>query len=254
MPGHDPWATQRTRVRQRSGYLRNPRAAGPGVCFVCRGPANPPHTRCVQCEKHFCAANGQTADVVVPISYAVKREQHAFNLASYKRRPGSDTVRADLLALVQVFIADHGRCLLNAARVSTFDGAVVVPSTRNRPGPHPLQLLLGARLRLPWLRMTANTEISPESRMFHADRFSVDEAVKELDGAAVLLLDDTWTTGSRIQSASYAIRAAGASTVVAVVLGRHVNPDWEPWGPILKSVKKAPFDLDRCAVHPGRSG
>ncbi|MFB9834804.1 hypothetical protein [Actinoallomurus acaciae] len=191
---------------------------------------------------------------MVPISYAVKREQHAFSLASYKRRPGSDTVRADLLALIQVFIADHGRCLLKAGRVSTFDGAVVVPSTRNRPGPHPLELLVGTRLRLPWLRMTANTKIAPESRMFHADRFSVDEPAGKLDGAAVLVLDDTWTTGSRVESASYALRAAGASIVVAVVLGRHVNPDWEPWQPLLKTVKKTPFDLDRCAVHSGRAG
>ena len=191
---------------------------------------------------------------MVPISYAVKREQHAFNLASYKRQPGSETVRADLLALIQVFIADHGRCLLNAGRVSTFDSAVVVPSTRNRPGPHPLQSLVGARLRLPWLRMSTNTRISPESRMFHADRFSVDEPTGELSGAAVLVLDDTWTTGSRVESASYALRVAGASTVVAVVLGRHLNPDWEPWQPILKTVKKTPFDLDQCAVHSGRVG
>jgi hypothetical protein len=254
LPGHDPWATQRTRVRQRSGYLRNPLTAGPGVCYVCRGPAAEPHTRCLQCEQHFRTSNGRTADVVVPISYAVKREQHAFNLASYKRRPGSNTVRADLLALIQVFIADHGRCLLNAARVSTFDGAAVVPSTRNRPGPHPLQLLIGSRLRLPWLQMNANTTIRPESRSFHENRFSVSEPAGRLNGAAVLLLDDTWTTGSRVESASCALRAAGAATVVAVVFGRHVNPDWEPWWPILKTVKKTPFDLDRCAVHSGRAG
>lgn len=254
MPGHDPWVTQRTRVGQRSGYLRNPLPAGPGVCYVCRGPAAVPHTRCRQCEQHFRAADGQTADVVVPISYAIKREQHAFNLASYKRRPSSDTVRADLLALIQVFIADHGRCLLNAARVSTFDSAVVVPSTRNRPGPHPLQSLVGARLRLPWLRMSANPKISPESRAFHPDRFSADEPAGDLNGAAVLLLDDTWTTGSRIESAAYALRAAGVRAVGVVVLGWHVNPDWEPWLPLLKTMKKTPFDLDRCAVYSGRAG
>jgi hypothetical protein len=145
---------QRTRVRQRSGYLRNPLPAGPGVCYVCFGPAAPPHTRCRECEQHFRAADGRTADVVMPISYAIKREQHAFNLASYKRRPGSDTVRADLLALVQVFIADHGQ----------------LPGER-RTGP------------------------------------------------------DVRRCGRRSER-----------------------------GPILKMVKKASFDLDRCAVHSGRSG
>jgi hypothetical protein len=250
LPGHDPWTAQRARVKSRSNYLQNPLSPRPGVCYVCRGPANPPYTRCSNCEKHLRAADGRTADVVAPISYAIKAEQHAFNLASYKRRPGSGVVRADLLLLLQVFLADHGRCLLRAADVRTLDAAAVVPSTRGRPGPHPLQALVGERLRLPWLPMAANPAISPESRLFHADWFSVvDGPPIKLDGAAVLLLDDTWTTGSRVQSAAYALKEAGVAAVAAVVLGRHVNPGWEPWSPIIATARKAGFDLDRCAVH-----
>ncbi len=228
------------------------------MCYVCRGPANRPYTRCTNCEKHLCAAGGRTADVVVPISYAIKGEQHAFNLASYKRHPGSGVVRADLLLLLQVFLIDHGRCILRAAGMPTFDAVAVVPSTRGRPGPHPLQALVGERLRLPWLPMAANPAISPESRSFHADRFSVPHGSPiTLDGAAVLLLDDTWTTGSRVQSAAYALKEAGVASVAAVLLGRHANPGWEPWRPLITAVRKSGFDLDRCAVHaddPGRTG
>jgi hypothetical protein len=62
-------------------------------------------------------------------------------------------------------------------------------------------------------------------RSFHADRFEL-----PTDGGRPvrpLLLDDTWTTGSRLQSLTFALKQAGAAKVVAVVLGRHVNPDFE---------------------------
>ncbi|MFM9611544.1 hypothetical protein ACSCBZ_37315 [Streptomyces niveiscabiei] len=40
-------------------------------------------------------------------------------------------------------------------------------------------------------------------------------------GENVLLIDDTWTTGNHAQSASAALKAAGAGSVAVVVLGRH---------------------------------
>lgn len=260
LPGHDPWTAQRARVTSRSGYLLNPLPPARGICHVCRGPANAPYTRCLQCDGHFRAADGRTADVVAPISYAIKGEQHAFNLASYKGRRASEAVRTDLLMLLLIFLADHGRCLLRGTGVRTFDAAAVVPSTRGRPGPHPLQSLVGDRLRLPWLSLAANSRIGAEIRSFHSDRFALTED-QPVDpaGAAVLLLDDTWTTGSRIQAASYALKAAGVRAVAAVLLGRHVNPEWAPWKPIIATARKNGFMLERCAVHvddaaPARTG
>ncbi len=51
------------------------------------------------------------------------------------------------------------------------------------------------------------------------DRF---RAPRPLTGASVLLLDDTWTSGGTAQSAAVALKRAGARSVAAVVLGRHV--------------------------------
>jgi orotate phosphoribosyltransferase len=70
-----------------------------------------------------------------------------------------------------------------------------------------------------------------------------------------LLLDDTWTTGASAQSAALALRRAGARSIVTVVLGRHINPQFEPiWntGPRPShafSIEKMPFGLQSCAVH-----
>ena len=63
----------------------------------------------------------------------------------------------------------------------------------------------------------------------------------------MLLIDDTWTTGSSAQSAAIALRAAGATSVVTVVIGRHVGrPAAEHAG---LGPAAMPFRMDSCAVH-----
>jgi hypothetical protein len=68
-----------------------------------------------------------------------------------------------------------------------------------------------------------------------------------LPGARVLLLDDTWTTGSSAQSAAMALREAGASSIITVVLGRHVAGAAADVGGLGPATM--PFSPDRCAVH-----
>jgi hypothetical protein len=71
----------------------------------------------------------------------------------------------------------------------------------------------------------------------------------------VLLLDDTWTTGGHARSASRSLLAAGAATVSLVVIGRHVNGDYEPTkgsGESCSDLLDAfpeDFDWTTCAVH-----
>jgi len=97
--------------------------------------------------------------------------------------------------------------------------ACVVPSCRGRPGPHPLQALLREFLALPWTVLRLQPGTDPWARALDPDRF---RAPYPLTGASVLLLDDTWTSGGRAQSAAVALKRAGARSVAAVVLGRHV--------------------------------
>ena len=46
----------------------------------------------------------------------------------------------------------------------------------------------------------------------------------DVAGADLLVLDDTWVSGGSAQSATAALKLAGARRVAVVVLGRHVNP------------------------------
>jgi adenine/guanine phosphoribosyltransferase-like PRPP-binding protein len=84
-------------------------------------------------------------------------------------------------------------------------------------------------------------EVAPRS-------FSLDRYVAEtsLSGEPVLLIDDTWTTGSSAQSAAATLKAAGAGVVAAVVIGRHVNREWNENDRRLRALP--PFDWNRCAL------
>jgi len=97
----------------------------------------------------------------------------------------------------------------------------VVPSGRGRAGPHPLRALAAPCLALPWVSMRPRPGGDPWARSLDAGRF---RAGHEVAGAEVLLLDDTWASGSSAQSASVALKQAGARAVAVVVIGRHVPP------------------------------
>lgn len=95
------------------------------VCEVCRRDSRG-WPRCWQCNKHCAAAN---ADLVVPISIAVKDQQLAHVLSHYKYSR-LQAVRArftnELLSVLANFLSRHGECL------GPFELVTVVPSTRKR--------------------------------------------------------------------------------------------------------------------------
>jgi orotate phosphoribosyltransferase len=116
----------------------------------------------------------------------------------------------------------------------------MMPSGRGRPGPHPLAALIAPYLARPTATLVTAGPADPGCRDLNPGRF---RATQPLPGAAVLLLDDTWTTGASAQSAAIALRAAGARHVAVVVLGRHVSPAGPGGG------AGEPFRLEHCVVH-----
>jgi hypothetical protein len=160
------------------------------------------------------------ADVVAPVAWAPKGSPLARDLWLYKSaRPGAGEAGAGLRALLLVFLHDHGERVWRQAGMARPALACVVPSSRGRPGPHPLHALLAGFLALPWTVLRTEPGAGPGTRGLDPGRF---RAPGPLTGAAVLLLDDTWTSGGSAQSAAVALKHAGAGPVAAVVLGRHV--------------------------------
>jgi len=221
-PAVTGWDALRARAQAATAGLAAPPEPGPGVCASCRAPLRPGYARCFQCDRHAESAPGMLADAVAPVAYAPKGSRLARDLWLYKSgRPESAAAAAELRALLLVFLHDHGRQVWQRARMTVPTHACVVPSCRGRPGPHPLRVLLRGFLSLPWADLVTQPGANLWVRDLDPDRF---RAPGPLTGAAVLLLDDTWTSGASVQSAAVALKRAGARSVAAVVLGRHGPP------------------------------
>jgi hypothetical protein len=217
---------------------------GPDVCATCFN-FTAGYDRC-----YACAHGRPVLDAVVPISYSVAREQLHHTLACYKRLDGDVARRlgAALAAILWRFLTEHERCLARGAGTTGFDLATTVPSgDRDRDERHPLRWVVGELVgptRDRHQRLLRRTSVEVRRREFDEQRF---EATRGLTNNAVLLIDDTWTTGASAQSAAAALKAAGAGPTVAVVIGRHLNREWRQNDRRLRGIEQ-PFDWSKCAL------
>ncbi len=140
-------------------------------------------------------------------------------------------------ALVRVFLLEHA-AQLEALLGGGIDLVTVVPSSQ-RPGPGPLALVEGlaadvgaalpaARWAPDLLRRTGPgggsppvAHMRPHPAAFHLRPSDRDGVV----GVRALLLDDTYVSGARSQSAAAALRRAAGSRTVIAPLGRVLRPD-----------------------------
>jgi predicted amidophosphoribosyltransferase len=217
---------------------------GPDVCGICFN-FTAGYARCYAC------AHGQlTLDAMAPISYSVGREQLHPTLASYKRLDGDVARRlgAILAAILWRFLAEHEDCIAHAAGTNNFDLVTTVPSSDpKRDERHPLRHIVGELVgptRGRHQRLLRPTEDPPPPRTFSEQRF---HPTTPLNGEAVLLIDDTWTTGSNAQSAAAALKQAGAGPTAAVVVGRHLNRAWHENDRRLRGIAQR-FDWAHCAL------
>jgi hypothetical protein len=222
-PGTDAalaWQVLRARARSATAGLPAVPEPGPGVCACCHGPARPGFARCFQCHLHAESAPGLLADVVAPVACAPKGSRLATDLWVYKSaRPGAREAGGTLLAMLLVFLREEGPRVWQRAGMPAPSCACVVPSGRGRPGPHPLQALVRGRLALPWVPLLTRPGADTWGRVLDPGRFC---APRPVTGKAILLLDDTWTSGGTAQSAAVALKRAGARSVAVVVVGRHL--------------------------------
>ena len=155
-------------------------------------------------------------------------------LLGYKESPVSEARRRFtpmVRALAADFVGAHSACLASAAR-GRFDLVCTVPSSLRRSG-SPLEAvdglgcavesLSGAR----WAPGVLGRGPAPVGHMRpDSDAYTVPaHAAPALRGRRVLVLDDTYVSGARAQSAAAALRAGGAAGVVIVPLGRILRPD-----------------------------
>jgi predicted phosphoribosyltransferase len=134
---------------------------------------------------------------------------------------------------------------------SAFALVTTVPSgDQPRDAAHPLPRIVGELVgdtRDRYRRLPARSGTTVQPRTVDPGKFS---PTQNLAGEAVLLIDDTWTSGASAQSAAGALQTAGAGKVAVLVIGRHVNPEYGANAARLRTLPRG-FDWDRCAVHRG---
>lgn len=204
---------------------------------------------CYQCRAHS-QSGFELADVVAPISYAVKGLQAMNDLYQYKD-PGANLenqarAKDRIFSAFYASMTEHLRCI-SALHSGTMIVATV-PSSGGRQGAHPLddvrQMFTG------WehisLSFVGPTDLTRDQRR------RLDPTWYKVDGSAakrhVLLIDDTWVSGVRVHSCAAALKQAGASHVSAVTFGRYMDPSFTATRDYLSTHKQRPFDPSICPL------
>jgi predicted amidophosphoribosyltransferase len=232
-----------------------PAATGAGVCEICHaatgtGSGGSRYRLCESCYRTTKQVS-RPLRLVVPVSLYVGDEQLHTVLRGYKDSLDSEArarFRLQVAALLARFLRDHGDCIRRAAG-RDWDTILIVPSSAGRAGTHPLEVAvkMSRTQRRLYVPLLESTGVDVEHR--EAD----ERAFRALPGAAgrrVLLVDNTFTTGARVQSAASALALAGADVVAAVVLGRFVRPDYSAEARQLwERQRRLGFDFDTCCLE-----
>lgn len=141
-------------------------------------------------------------------------------------------------AMLGRYLLDYGNSLVESS--GGIDGIVVVPSTDRTP-PHPLENLIDSlELELPRWPMLARGTGELGFRKPNRDGYQV---VMDRQPSRILLVDDVYTTGSRLNSAASALARNGHETVAALVLARRINTDYAPEAlQLWEAATAEPFD------------
>jgi hypothetical protein len=241
---------RRALIAAAGGYLRNV-VREPGVtCAVCATPVDG-FTWCWRCQQDRRIPG--LADLVVPLVYAIGGTQSATLLWHYKDDPVRTVRERHTLILnwlLYLAISLHERCV-GAMVGSPVSVRMTIPSLSGRTGPHPFFALAQ------WMNAVAGTvALAPApgamcDRVVSDDKFVVAPDTR-LDGRHVLLLDDTWTTGSNAHSAALTVRGAGAAAVSVMVVGRWLSPSYPSTARFIREHLNNDYDTGICPVTGGQ--
>jgi len=231
-------------------HFTPPPPHGEGVCDVCHGAPNPGFSRCYSCEQ-TAAQVTHPVELVVPISlYEIPGPLHHV-LRNYKDGYTPELrreLRPRVTALLWRFLSAHEQCITDAAG-SGWTLVTSVPSSSSREGRHPLERAIG--LAQPLAEQYQPTLERGDGPLDHNRASDTGYRVTtDVSGVDILLIDDTFTSGARIQSAASALALAGANVVAAVPIGRVINPHYnEPNRELWDAARRRAFDFAICCLE-----
>ncbi len=232
------------------GYLHNIIREPQVTCVVCAAPVDG-YTRCLKCQQDSGIVG--LADLVVPLSYVVAHTQSGLMMRQYKddqspqvRRSQAEVIRR----LLYLGIVEHERCV-GAVVGQPVSRRLAIPGKPDRAGQHPFIAMTEAMQAVagpPEPQLVARTDIPVADREVTPVRFAVWPSGRRFDGEHILVLDDTWTTGSRTQSAALLLRQHGAVHVSVMTVARWLDRSWAPTKAFVGSRLTTAFAPNRCPV------
>lgn len=193
------------------------------ACPRCRGGKNSGYPTCPQCERALLESHPDNLGFGM---FARLNEQTSVYMFRYK---DNDDVDGKLI-VEALLLRGIGEAMLTP--YIGIDLITTIPSLSGRTGIHPLHMLTERAAR----KLGVGDKVTPlltacpgakTERRVQRGAFEVER--EKVAGKAILLIDDTWTSGGNMRSGVLALREAGAREVNAIALARWVNPGSE-WG------------------------
>jgi len=219
-----------------SAFLKNVRWVPGLTCRRCAGIPSPGYDTCLACSTR--SRQSGLVDRLGFVTYAWPDGQAGRTMHAYKG--GGETSYQLVDALLTYAAAAHWGCAVDNDGATPTSWAYV-PSLSGRQGTHPIQQIASRFLkRVPAIEITP-TPRPGGTRSFDPGHFKA----RSTDAKHVILFDDTWTSGGHMESASAALKAAGAETVTGLVVARWVVPSWANTKAVMDVFADA-FDPDIC--------
>lgn len=213
-----------TSDRWTAGARTVPHVDTPGCCRTCFGATSGvAYDRCYRCARRW-ATHPEFAgacDLIVPCTIATEPSAWYSALWQYKTGSHGGSPAAALRSVLVTWLRHHmGR--VRDALGGPVEVLTVVPSARQAM-PTQLLRIVESLQPPPHVHVGAVAQFRRDTplppRRLIPDAIAVTAAVS---GRRVLLIEDTWVSGSRALSTAIAIRRAGARTIALVPIARMV--------------------------------
>lgn len=210
-------------VTTAGGFLRNP--VRQDTCVRCYTPLATGQM-CADCQRHEKLGFGP--DLVGVMTYAGYLEpisQSGYMMRGYKNPSIPKDSQWQTVALMAALgLRGHISCP-GKILGSPVTAWATVPSLPPKSSAHPLSEIVRLLARPGSVEIVLQGSPSVTNpRGINAGHFSIAHGLAA--GQHVLLIDDTWTSGGHVMSATAALRAAGSVSVSVLVFARWLSLNW----------------------------
>jgi predicted amidophosphoribosyltransferase len=248
--------------REIAGVMTNPLRIAGVTCAICTREVDSGYQLCFRCRsdrsrfempQQFGPPGHLTADLVVPLTYAVSGHQAYLDMHKYKDVVSFEAAQRRLMLLAGLFVLTHDSCIDRITR-HPVSGLAVVPSLTGRSGPHPLEMM-AQLFPHKWhrIQLTAAPNLPADRNQRREANPAYYQCNCDLSGRHIVLFEDTWVTGGHAQGAAVRLRHAGASRVTVLVLARMLKTDYQPTAEFVRrhNLPHPPYELTICPVTGG---